>query len=65
MASREIDNFAANWEKVISQQYDDRFYRMWTYMLQTTAGSFQARHIQLWQIVFSKGGVPGGYGSIR
>jgi cyclopropane-fatty-acyl-phospholipid synthase len=59
------DNFTANWEKLISQHYDDRFYRMWTYMLQTTAGSFRARSIQLWQIVFSKKGIAGGYESTR
>lgn len=59
------DNFVSNWETTISKHYDQRFYRMWTYMLQTYAGSFRARRNQLWQIVFSKKGVPGGYASVR
>jgi cyclopropane-fatty-acyl-phospholipid synthase len=43
-----------------------RFYRMWRYYLQSVAGVFRARtRNQLWQIVFSKRGVQGGYHSIR
>ena len=57
--------FNSNWETTISKHYDRRFYRMWTYMLQTYAGSFRARRNQLWQIVYSKSGVPGGYQSVR
>jgi len=58
------ENFTANWE-TIKNQYDDRFYRMWTYYLLSCAGGFRARGNQLWQIVFSKEGVPGGYRSVR
>jgi cyclopropane-fatty-acyl-phospholipid synthase len=58
------DNFTANWEK-LRAHYDDRFYRMWTYYLLSSAGSFRARRNQLWQIVFSKNGVLGGYSSER
>lgn len=57
-------NFAENWPK-IRDRYDQRFYRMWTYYLLSCAGSFRARRNQLWQIVFSKNGVAGGYRSIR
>jgi len=57
-------NFERNWEK-IRHNYSDRFYRMWKYYLLLCAGTFRARATQLWQIVFSKGGVPGGYKSIR
>ncbi len=57
-------NFDLNWEKLKSK-YSDRFYRMWKYYLLVCAGSFRARHFQLWQIVFSKNGVFGGYTSIR
>jgi cyclopropane-fatty-acyl-phospholipid synthase len=57
-------NFTSNWDKITSG-YDDRFYRMWEYYLLSCAGSFRARSNQLWQIVLSKGGVPGGYKSIR
>ncbi|WP_434416924.1 cyclopropane fatty acyl phospholipid synthase [Nannocystis pusilla] len=43
-----------------------RFRRMWSYYLQTMAGSFRAGcRNQLWQIVLSKRGVRGGYRSIR
>ena len=58
-------NFNDNWEDQISRHYDQRFYRMWTYMLQTYAGSFRVRRNQLWQIVYSKTGVLGGYDSVR
>ena len=58
------DNFFKNWGK-IKNNYDDRFFRMWQYYLLVFAGSFRSRKNQLWQIVLSKHGVPGGYKSIR
>ena len=57
-------NFDSNWEKLKSQ-YDERFYRMWKFYLLAYAGSFRARKLQLWQVVLSKNGVPGGYTPIR
>jgi len=54
------DNFTKGWEP-LSSDYDERFYRMWTYYLLCSAGCFRARDNQLWQLVFSKKGVPGGY----
>ncbi len=57
-------NFDSNWEK-LRTKYSERFYRMWKYYLLICAGSFRARSLQLWQIVFSKNGVPDGYTSIR
>ncbi|CAB0151598.1 Cyclopropane-fatty-acyl-phospholipid synthase [Pseudidiomarina piscicola] len=53
-------NFERNWES-ISDAYDDTFKRMWSYYLQSCAGAFRARDLQLWQWVFSKNGVEGGY----
>jgi cyclopropane-fatty-acyl-phospholipid synthase len=53
-------NFEAGWE-ALKSRYGDRFYRMWKYYLLACAGSFRARDNQLWQIVFSPNGVPGGY----
>jgi cyclopropane-fatty-acyl-phospholipid synthase len=53
-------NFTAVWP-AFQETYGKRFHRMWNYYLLTCAGSFRARHNQLWQIVFSKRGVPGGY----
>ncbi len=46
-------------------KYGDRFYRMWKYYLLSCAGVARAREMQLWQIVLSKDGVPGGYRSVR
>lgn len=58
-------NFSDNWYK-IKDRYSERFYRMWKYFLLSSAGAFRARNKnQLWQIVLSKNGVPGGYNSIR
>ncbi len=58
------DNFKNSWDK-IKDLYNQRFYRMWEYFLVGSAGSFRARHNQLWQIVLSKNGIVGGYNSIR
>jgi cyclopropane-fatty-acyl-phospholipid synthase len=56
--------FDANWPR-IKQRYGERFYRLWKYYLQSCAGGFRARVIQLWQLVLSKHGAPGGYVSVR
>jgi len=53
-------NFKSNW-KELKEEYDERFYRMWEYYLLGCAGCFRARQLQLWQIVFSPEGIPGGY----
>jgi cyclopropane-fatty-acyl-phospholipid synthase len=58
------ENFEASWDS-IEGDYDERFKRMWDYYLLSFAGSFRARKNQLWQIVFSKDGVKGGYESLR
>ena len=57
-------NFEKNWGK-LKNNYDERFHRMWKYYLLVSAGSFRSRHNHLWQIVFSKNGVRGGYNSVR
>jgi cyclopropane-fatty-acyl-phospholipid synthase len=57
-------NFENHWG-TLKNKYDERFHRMWNYYLLSCAGAFRARDIQLWQIVLSKGGIPGGYISIR
>ncbi len=58
------ENFEKAWPKLKSK-YDQRFYRMWNYYLLSYAGAFRARDLQLWQIVLSPHGFPGGYKSIR
>jgi len=57
-------NFDRNWPKLKSK-YGDRFYRMWKYYLLSSAGSFRASFVNVWQIVFSKRGISGGYCAIR
>jgi len=59
-----FENFSRNWQTIIDN-YDHRFFLMWKYYLLSCAGAFRARDNQLWQIVFSKNGVPGGYTSVR
>lgn len=69
-------NFGTDYEKTLLAWYGnfdrhwtgdrgDPFYRMWRYYLLSAAGVFRSRTKQLWQIVLSKGGVPGGYASVR
>ena len=58
-------NFDATWAELKEKYGGDRFYRMWKYYLMCSAGSFRCRNNQLWQIVLSKNGVPGGYSSVR
>lgn len=58
------EKFIKHWDEV-KDKYSERFKRMWTFYLLTCAGSFRARKNQLWQIVLSKGGVTGGYQSVR
>lgn len=57
------ENFNKNWD-FLKSHYDERFQRMWNYYLLSCAGSFRARYIQLWQIVFSKG-IKSGYQAPR
>ena len=45
----------------IVANYSERFFRMWRFYLLSCAGAFAARAYQMWQIVLSPGGVPGGY----
>jgi cyclopropane-fatty-acyl-phospholipid synthase len=46
-------NFVKHYPE-ISKDYDERFYRMWSYYLLSCAGAFRARHLQLWQLVMRK-----------
>ncbi len=57
-------NFKKSWSE-IKDSYDNRFYRMWTYYLLASAGSFRSGKNQLWQIVFSKNSSPKEYKSVR
>lgn len=57
-------NFVKHWD-TLKDRYDESFYRMWNYYLLACAGGFRSRDLQLWQIVFVKQGIPGGYQSVR
>jgi cyclopropane-fatty-acyl-phospholipid synthase len=60
------DNFIKAWPKLkATGKYSERFYRMWCYYLMCSAAAFRARQTQLWQVVLSPNGIPGGYKSIR
>ncbi len=47
-------------------KYDERFRRMWRYYLLSSAGTFRARRLNLWQLVLARDrGVIGGYTPVR
>jgi len=51
-------NFLEAWPELKSfAKLDERFYRMWRYYLNSCAGAFRARGLNLWQIVLSHGDV--------
>jgi len=58
------ENFERGWP-ALSARYGERFRRMWRFYLSASAATFRARRDQLWQIVFSPRGVPGGYTAVR
>lgn len=58
------DNFERGWPD-LAAGYGERFHRMWHYWLMVSAAAFRARHLQLWQIVMSPDGIPGGYREVR
>lgn len=71
----DVDNFGADYDPTLmawhanfeqiwprhKDQYPAHFYRMWRYYLLCCAGTFRARSNQIWQIVLSPDGQPGGY----
>ena len=57
-------NFENSWQD-LKAKYDQTFYRMWRYYLLMCAGIFRAREIQLYQLVLSGEGTPGGHKSVR
>ncbi|MGA8164778.1 MAG: cyclopropane fatty acyl phospholipid synthase [Waddliaceae bacterium] len=57
-------NFERAWPN-FNDQFDERFYRMWSYYLLGSAGAFRARTMQLWQLILSPKGKLNGYMSLR
>lgn len=46
-------NFIRYWNS-LGKTHDERFYRMWTYYLSAFMGGFEARRLEVWQVVLSK-----------
>jgi cyclopropane-fatty-acyl-phospholipid synthase len=75
----DVHNFGADYDRTLlawnanverhrdelAGRYGERFLRMWRYYLLACAGGFRARYNNLWQIVLSPRGVPGGYRAPR
>jgi len=57
-------NFSGAWSR-FADRYGERFRRMWRFYLLGCAGAFRARNIQLFQFLFSRGGIDGGHVSVR
>ena len=58
------ENFERSWPR-FGERFGEQFGRMWRYYLLQCAGSFRARENQLWQLLLSKGGVAGGWKTVR
>lgn len=56
-------NVEAAWDDLPA--YDERFRRMWRFYLLSSAGSFRAGTLQLWQVVFSRDGLTEAYRGVR
>lgn len=50
-----LGNFRESWPE-LKKEYGSTFRRMWEYYLQSCAGAFRARDIQLWQVVLTPEG---------
>lgn len=57
-------NFSEAWDR-FAGRYGDKFRRMWRFYLLSSAGAFRARSLQLFQFLFSKGGMEPGYSPVR
>ncbi len=53
-------NIEAAWGRLDPRRYDERFRRMWRFYLAGSMASFRSRRAQLWQVLLSPEGVPGG-----
>lgn len=58
------DNIEAAWDR-LDAHYDERFRRMWRFYLAGSMASFRIRQSQLWQLLLSPEGIPGGCRAAR
>jgi cyclopropane-fatty-acyl-phospholipid synthase len=49
----------------LDRRYDERFRRMWRFYLSASMATFRSRRSQLWQVMLSPRGLPGGYIAAR
>ena len=56
-------NVEAAWDELPG--YDERFRRMWRFYLLSSAGTFRAGALQLWQVVLSREGLTQAYRGVR
>lgn len=56
-------NVEAAWDDLPG--YDERFRRMWRFYLLSSAGTFRAGKLQLWQTVWSRDGLSAAYRGVR
>ena len=71
----DYDRTLMSWHRNLKERYPslrfeppmprDKFYRMWEYFFTSFASAFRARHLQLWQILISKGASSPPYAPIR
>ncbi len=54
------DNIERAWPS-LPPRYDERFRRMWRFYLAASMAMFRTRRTQLWQVLMSPRGVPGGH----
>jgi cyclopropane-fatty-acyl-phospholipid synthase len=54
------ENIECTWP-TLDERYDQRFRRMWRFYIGVSTALFRSRRAQLWQLVLSPHGVPGGY----
>jgi len=58
------ENFDKEWPQIESK-YGDKFYKMWKVYLHYAQGLLSSRQVHLYQIVYSKKGILGGYQAPR
>jgi len=58
------ENFKKNWHKIESK-YGERFYRIWMTYLHGAQGILRSRTVHVYQMVYAKKGILGGYNAPR
>lgn len=61
-------NFITHWETIRAsdpERFDERFYRMWIYYLESCRGSFASKNTFVWHLVMTQPGRPGRYTAAR